>query len=526
MKYDLVSCGDKAYFYMDTNVISPLIDNSEGSETLAIWKDALKELGLDPDDHGLKPEHLFDLVKAAFEKKLECELDVAVDRKYIASFDGKSPVRHDDSSRIFAANGVVYLDELMVSILFEYVANYYIWARYGDKVFSFCFPYALNTLNYCCRQGYLSSDKNKAELLKTIKEYCDDVAIEFIADLYWSLLAFAFCHELAHIYLGHLNEIRPKTNEELRQDEFSADALGYDIFLSIIDGSINRIESPFLSCFHDYLYAAPMILFLFYQDLYFMEYWLFGESTKSDGHPSFDERIKQLLDISEDEQYRFDTTEGNVVLNNYWDMSDRFRLELFYKLKNGKLGHVAQKGKIPMDNTSSYKEAITFDNQMRNEMRKMAKAQGLDPNKAVGLYDITARVEKHDENALMHFIWNKRDSAYSTKPYNVIFRLQAALIAIIDEGLSITVPENRIETIMFVLRMLLKLAVASTVKITEDQAKVLMVCHINKANIRPIEEETLLKLADVPQETIDELCNLKCIELIGGKVWLKEEIWL
>ena len=312
-------------------------------------------------------------------------------------------------------------------------------------------------LNYCCRQGFLSSDKNKAELSKTIKEYCDDVAINFIADLYWSILAFAFCHELAHIYLGHVNDIREKAKEEQRRDELAADALGYDVFLSIIDGSIPGLASPFLACFYDYLYAAPMILFLFYQDLYFMEYWLFGESIVFDDHPPFDERIKQLLDISEEEQYKFDTTEGNVVLNNYWDMSDRFRIELFYKLKNGKLGHVAQKGKIPMDNTFSYKEAISFDNQMRDEMRGMASTQGLDPNKVVGLYDIATRVEKHDENALMHFIWNKRDSVYSTKPYNVIFRLQAALIAVIDEGLSLSVPEGKIETIMLVLRMLLKL---------------------------------------------------------------------
>lgn len=235
MKYGIVSCGDKAYFRIDTNDGSLLIDSPEDSETIAIWKSALNELGLDPDDHGLKPEHLFDLVKSAFEKKLDCKLNVAVDRKYIASFDGKSPIPHDYSSRIFAGNGIVYLDELMVSILFEYVANYYIWARYGDEVFSFCFPYALNTMNYCCRQGFLSSDKNKAELSKTIKDYCDDVAIDFIADLYWSILAFAFCHELAHIYLGHVNGIREKIKEEQRRDELAADALGYDVFLSIID---------------------------------------------------------------------------------------------------------------------------------------------------------------------------------------------------------------------------------------------------------------------------------------------------
>lgn len=526
MKYGIVSFDNKAFFPVDTNIESPLIDISGNSETLRIWKEALQNLGFDPNDYGIKPEQLFDLVKAAFEKKLDCDIDVVVDRKYIASIDGKSPIRHDESSRIFASNGVVYLDELMVSNLFEYVANYYIWARFGDEVFSFCFPYAVNTLNYCCRQGFLSSDDNKAELSKIIKKYCDDVAVEFIADLYWSILAFVFCHELAHICLGHINGNIEKSTDELRQDELSADALGYDIYLSIIDNKIEGLNSPFLSCFHDYLYTAPMILFLFYKDLYFMEYWLFGESTQSEDHPSLDERIKRLLDISENDYYNFDTSDGNIVLNNYWDMSDRFQIELFYKLKNGKLGHVAQKGKITMDNSTSYKEALAFDTKMRNEMRQMAREQGLDPDKMVGLYDIATRVEKHDDNTLMHFIWNKKDSVYSSKPYNVIFRLQAALIAVIDEGLSLSFPENKTETLMLVLRMLLKLMVTSTVKITEDQVKVLSVCHINSAYIRPIEEETLLKLTEVPRKTIDELCELRCIELINGKVWLKEKVWL
>lgn len=526
MKYGIVSSGDKAFLQIDTYTDSPLIDTLRDSETLAIWKDTLLDLGFASDDQGLEPEDLFDLIRDAFENRLGCTLDVSFIRKYITSFDGKTPTKHDDCSRIFAGNKFVYVDELMRSILFEYVANYYIWARFGDELFGFCFPYALNTLNYCCRQGFLNTDKNKAELSKTIKKYCDDVGVEFIADLYWSTLAFAFCHELAHISLGHTNECAGKTYAELRQDEFSADALGYDVFLSIIDGSIAGLESPFLECFHDYLYTAPMILFLFYRDLYYMEYWLFGEELQYDDHPTFNERIRRLLELSENERYRFNTEEGNVVLNNYWDMSERFCTELLYKLANGKLSHVAQKGKIPMDNMVSSNDAFDFDNQMRGEIQEIAKTQGLNPNKILGLYDIATRIELHDENSFMHFVWNRRDSVYSSKPYNVIFRMRAALIAVIDEGLSFSVPENQIETIMLVLRLLLKLLISSTMKITADQAKVLKECHINKAYMRPIEEETLLKLTGVPRKTIDELCELKCIELINGKVWLKEEIWL
>ena len=525
MKHGIVSFGGKACFELGPNSVSPLLASVKDSETLRIWKEAIQELGLDPDDHGLKPEHLFALIKDAFEKKLKCKLDVVIDRKYIASIDGETPIPHDDSSRIFASNGIVYLDELMISILFEYVATYYIWARFEDEVFHFCFPYALNSLNYCCRQGFLNSDKNKAKLSSILKKYCDAVAINVIADLYWSILSFAFCHELAHICLGHTDMSKQKNSEELWQDELSADALGYDIFLSIIDGKIKALDSPFLTCFHDYLYAAPMILFLFYEDLYYMEYWLFGESVESDCHPPLDMRIQRLLEISEDEQYQFDTVEGNIVLNNYWDTSEKFRLELFYKLKNGKLEHVAQKGKIPMDN-AGYKEALAFDTSLRSQMREMANEYGVDPAQMVGLYDIATRVEMHDEGTLMHFVWSKGDSVYSSKPYNMIFRLRASLIAIIDNALSLSIPSNETETIMFMLRILLKVGMFSTVKINEAQVKVLAECHRSNAYYKPIDEEIILKRTGVPPETIDDLCRLRCIELQDGRIWLKEEIWL
>lgn len=525
MEHGIISFGKKAFYNVDMNYVSPLLDSITDSETLRIWKKALQELGLDSDDHGLKPENLFALMKDAFEKKLACKLDVAIERKYIASIDGKTPVPHDDSSRIFACNGIVYLDELMISILFEYVANYYIWARYGDEVFHFCFPYALNSLNYCCRQGFLNSDKNKSKLSSMLMEYCDDVAINFIADLYWSILAFAFCHELAHICLGHTDTIRRKSPEELMQDELSADAMGYDIFLSIIDGKIEGLDSPFLACFHDYLYAAPMILFLFYEDLYYMEYWLFGESIEIGYHPPLDMRIQHLLKISEDEQYQFDTVEGNVVLNNYWDTSDKFREELFYKLKNGKLEHIVQKGKIPMDSTG-YKEALALDTSLRSQMRSLANEHGVDPDKMVGLYDIATKIEMHDADNLLHFVWSKENSVYSSKPYNIIFRLKASLIAIVDNTLSLSIPSNETETIMLLLRVLLILGVLSTAEINEEQAKVLSECHRSNAYCIPIDEEIILGRTGASHKTIDELCELKCIELQEGKIWLKEEIWL
>lgn len=64
------------------------------------------------------------------------------------------------------------------------------------------------------------------------------------------------------------------------------------------------------------------------------------------------------------------------------------------------------------------------------------------------------------------------------------------------------------------------------ITITEDQAKVLKECHENNAYLMPIEEKHLLEVTGVSEKTIDDLCNMKCIELVNGEVWLKEQIYL
>lgn len=525
MKYGITSYGDKAYYPVNSFVSSSLIETAENSKTLRIWKETLSELGFNTDTHGVSPDMLFSFVKDAFENRYNCKIDVKFDRKYIASFNGDSPIMHDKSSRIFSDGAIVYIDELMVSILFEYVANYYLWSRFGDKVFSFCFPYAVNSLNYCCRQGYINSDKNKSRLMKMLRQYGDDVAVSFITDLYWSILAFAFSHELAHVYLGHTRSTGLLEHEKVKEHEYKADAIGYDVYLSIVDGKIGDPASPFHLCFHDYLYSAPIILFLFYEDLYFMEYWVFGEEIRGD-HPPFSSRIERLIEISENERFSFDTMAGNDVLNSFWDVSDEFKNQLFLKLKNGKLSHVVQKGKIHMTNNPGYYEALTFDTQMRKNMEDLANHNNVDAKKVIGLYDIVSRIEIKDDTSLKHFVYSSKDSVYSIKPYNVVLRLRAGLIAIVDEGLSLTISENTEETIILLLKMLIKLTMITKITITEDQAKVLKECHENNAYLMPIEEKHLLEVTGVSEKTIDDLCNMKCIELVNGEVWLKEQIYL
>ena len=102
-------------------------------------------------------------------------------------------------------------------------------------------------------------------------------------------------------------------------------------------------DDPFAGIFHDYLYTAPMILFQFYEDTYFLSYWLFGERA-GNSHPPLHERFRALLKISERPRYAFETREGNILLNNYMDVSDWFREQLVLKLQRGKLHQFIQGG--------------------------------------------------------------------------------------------------------------------------------------------------------------------------------------
>ena len=102
------------------------------------------------------------------------------------------------------------------------------------------------------------------------------------------------CHEIAHIYCEHGY---PASISEGLAQEFEADAVGYDIYLKLMIKNMHNSEAIASSVFREYLYTAPMILFLFYHDLYKMGYWLYGEKIP-DTHPPLSERIDKLFDIS------------------------------------------------------------------------------------------------------------------------------------------------------------------------------------------------------------------------------------
>lgn len=125
---------------------------------------------------GITLNALFEYVKLGFESVFNYKPDAFFISQYIAANNGEMAVRHDQASRAFTTGSLVYIDKLMVNVLLEYTANHYLWARFGNDVFPFCFKYTLKILDACCRQGYLNSDESLCELLSQFKDNVHIVA--------------------------------------------------------------------------------------------------------------------------------------------------------------------------------------------------------------------------------------------------------------------------------------------------------------------------------------------------------------
>lgn len=141
------------------------------------------------------------------------------------------------------------------------------------------------------------------------------------------------------------------------------------------------------------------------------------------------------------------------------------------------------------------------------------------------MYNISVKFEVLDEQVAQNgLVISKEGKTVTIKPYNLRFKLAFALSAIIDTGVTLFSSNGMILTVVQLLRILIELVESMTLEITEEHARVLIECYRLHASSIPVEESTILKKANASQNTIDQLCTLKCIELVEGRVRLVEEI--
>lgn len=321
------------------------LDTADGVEnrTSRLWEEFLQDRGFLASDGRDPLQELFNVIQDEFARTYGEKLLVHLYRGFIVHTGTHKAMKHKEASRIFSEENVVYIDSLMESILFDYAIIFYLLGRFPNDVDikSDGFILALYMLNECCRKGQFTDYDGSSLVIKIVNERLDDSELCLISDLYWCMLAFALCHELAHIYRHHFKK---DVNADSITQEYDADSAGYDIFLKLLMKNKGHTENVISSIFQEYLYAAPMTLLLFYHCLFSTEYLLYGEKT-GNTHPYPMDRITNLLDISEKPEYGFDNRDGNTVLHSYWDAMEYYISELDLKIKNHKLDDIIKKGK-------------------------------------------------------------------------------------------------------------------------------------------------------------------------------------
>lgn len=475
------------------------------------------DLSIDTDD--LDSKQLFLFIKKVFETKYNVDLsNVKYKNNFIASTDGVTPIPYNKASRIFSTQNVVYLDKQFEKNIYWYFLIMYMWLKYNDIISINYFQKILVLIALYHRQGLDFSEKEIYPLREPIKKFFDESDFDLISDLYWSSLAFLMCHELAHIYLQHFN-----SNLTI-QNEYEADAIAYDVFLSLICNNFD-VVSPFKEVFKEDLYAAPMILFLFFEDLYFTANNLYHEKSGS-SHPRIDERIRNLFLISYNQKYNFNTEKGNYYLNKFKELSAYYREELYYKLKNGKLNEFLEKGVSFIMPKNSYDEAVEYYDLLGEEIQQYAKDNNLNHKKVLGLYNIAVHIDVTDKTNLQDFVCINNKNSFRTNAINLTFNLKSVLFSIIEIGLTTDQLQDPIDVIKLTLYILIKVIDLSTIKISDDQAKLLYFLHSQNAYEIGIDESKLINKHEFSQETINELYKLKCLDIIEGKIYLIDTIFI
>ena len=168
-----------------------------------------------------------------------------------------------------------------------------------------------------------------------------------LANLLFSIFAFAICHELSHIVLNHQYEENDK-----RQREYEADSHAYIMFLKLIEQFQNGETShPMAISFQHYVACAPAIFMRIYEMIASFLYIVYNQKQSIE-YPTFKQRensLKRIVlgDLSIVEEYisniplyKLDN-ESNELSQLFYDeiytASEFFITETALKKQRGKL---------------------------------------------------------------------------------------------------------------------------------------------------------------------------------------------
>lgn len=225
-------------------------------------------------------------------------------------------------------------DEVFTSSIMSFIYSIFAIANAPDDpdVFENSFKniiVALDLQGYHLELGSYSKEK----ILKILN--LPDNVIHIASDMYYSILTFQIAHEIYHILCVEDNSL---------SQEIEADKFGYSTLLKLI--LMQKMgELPIeCSCFYEYTYLAPILLFEF---LKLIDLWkkLRGiKINKDELHPSNEQRADFIFSwFDELVPDDFDTSEGNEILNHCFEVIDSLVENIKIKIDAGKLDSIILK---------------------------------------------------------------------------------------------------------------------------------------------------------------------------------------
>lgn len=175
----------------------------------------------------------------------------------------------DDTINISQNKNSVFINSIMSSAYFSYIATQMYHAdTLGDEQEDlFCYRFTLSILNNMCYGDFklpvLFHDKDSAH--KLLEKFSNrHNLLDLSTDIYYSSIAFALLHEIAHAYHKHVGG-----HYDIKK-EMEADKTAYNLYLNFCDDICNkRIKSSFEECIRSHTYMAPMYLLEFYYVVYY-----------------------------------------------------------------------------------------------------------------------------------------------------------------------------------------------------------------------------------------------------------------
>lgn len=139
MKHGLVSMSDCDFFSQYDLSFCDLVDSSGKIAADQAWNALMGERGF-AINHEVDTLHeLFLLICSEFAITYNRKYSITLRKGYITRNLGQTPVKHNEISRIFSQSKSIYIDYLISNVLLEYVATFYLWARYPKKK-RYCSP--------------------------------------------------------------------------------------------------------------------------------------------------------------------------------------------------------------------------------------------------------------------------------------------------------------------------------------------------------------------------------------------------